>query len=38
MSRIDEAEAAATLRTLTELGEVKEELAAIANSGKRGPA
>ncbi len=29
MSRIDEAEAAATLRVLTELGEVQQELAAV---------
>jgi hydrogenase expression/formation protein HypC len=30
MSRIDEAEAAETLRVLTELGEVQQELAAMA--------
>ena len=30
MSRIDEEEAAATLRTLNELGEVQQELAAMA--------
>jgi hydrogenase expression/formation protein HypC len=30
MSRIDEAEAAATLRVLNELGEVQQELAAMA--------
>jgi hydrogenase expression/formation protein HypC len=32
MSRIDEAEAAATLRTLSELGEVQQELAAMAGT------
>jgi hydrogenase expression/formation protein HypC len=32
MSRIDEEEAAATLRTLNELGEVQQELAAMAAS------
>jgi hydrogenase expression/formation protein HypC len=32
MSRIDEAEAAATLRVLTELGEVQQELAAMAGT------
>lgn len=32
MSRIDEAEAAATLRILTELGEVQQELAAMAGA------
>ncbi len=32
MSRIDEEEAAATLRTLNELGEVKQELEAMAQS------
>ena len=32
MSRIDEAEAEATLRTLNELGEVQQELAAMAAS------
>ena len=32
MSRIDEAEAAATLRTLNELGEVQQELEAMAAS------
>jgi hydrogenase expression/formation protein HypC len=34
MSRIDEAEAAATLAILTELGEVQEELAAMRASAK----
>lgn len=33
MSRIDEAEAAATLKILEELGEVKPELAAMRTSG-----
>jgi len=33
MSRIDEAEAAATLEVLTELGEVQSELAAMQASG-----
>jgi hydrogenase expression/formation protein HypC len=32
MSRIDEAEAAATLKVLDELGEVQQELAAMAQS------
>ena len=32
MSRIDEAEAAATLRVLNELGEVQQELAAMAGT------
>jgi hydrogenase expression/formation protein HypC len=32
MSRIDEAEAAATLKVLDELGEVQQELAAMAGS------
>jgi len=32
MSRIDEAEAAATLRVLQELGEVQQELAAMAGA------
>jgi hydrogenase expression/formation protein HypC len=32
MSRIDEAEAAATLRVLIELGEVQQELAAMAGA------
>jgi hydrogenase expression/formation protein HypC len=32
MSRIDEAEAAATLRTLAELGEMQQELAAMAGT------
>ncbi len=32
MSRIDEAEAAATLQVLNELGEVQQELAAMAGS------
>lgn len=32
MSRIDEDEAAATLRVLTELGEVQQELAAMAGT------
>jgi hydrogenase expression/formation protein HypC len=32
MSRIDEAEAATTLRVLNELGEVQQELAAMAGS------
>lgn len=32
MSRIDEAEAEATLRTLNELGEVQQELAAMSAS------
>lgn len=32
MSRIDEAEAAATLRVLNELGEVQQELAAMAGA------
>lgn len=32
MSRIDEEEAAATLRTLNELGEMQQELAAMAAS------
>ena len=34
MSRIDEQEAAATLKVLTELGEVQAELAAMRESGK----
>ena len=34
MSRIDEAEAAATLRVLTELGEAQMELEAMHASGK----
>ncbi|MEZ5934061.1 MAG: HypC/HybG/HupF family hydrogenase formation chaperone [Alphaproteobacteria bacterium] len=34
MSRIDEAEAEATLAILTELGEVQEELAAMQASGR----
>ncbi len=34
MSRIDEKEAAATLKVLTELGEVQAELAAMRDSGK----
>ncbi len=34
MSRIDEREAAATLKTLLDLGEVQEQLAAMANSGR----
>ncbi|MFM9860674.1 HypC/HybG/HupF family hydrogenase formation chaperone [Pseudoxanthobacter sp. M-2] len=34
MSRIDEAEAAETLRILTELGEVQQELAAMRASGR----
>ena len=33
MSRIDEDEAAATLKVLTELGEVQQELAAMEASG-----
>ena len=33
MSRIDEDEAAATLKVLTELGEVQQELAAMRTSG-----
>lgn len=33
MSRIDEAEAAATLQVLNDLGEVQEELAAMQASG-----
>ena len=33
MSRIDEAEAALTLKVLTELGEVQEEVAAMQGSG-----
>lgn len=33
MSRINEQEATATLKTLHELGEVSEELAAMASSG-----
>jgi hydrogenase expression/formation protein HypC len=33
MSRIDEDEAAATLKVLTELGEVQQELAAMRASG-----
>jgi len=33
MSRIDEDEAAATLKVLTELGEVQQELAAMQASG-----
>ena len=32
MSRIDEAEAAATIRVLNELGEVQQELAAMAST------
>jgi hydrogenase expression/formation protein HypC len=32
MSRIDEAEAAETLRVLTELGEIQQELAAMAGT------
>ena len=34
MSRIDEQEAAATLKTLRELGEMNDELAAIRSSGR----
>jgi hydrogenase expression/formation protein HypC len=34
MSRIDEAEAARTLETLTELGEVQDETAAMRASGQ----
>ena len=34
MSRIDEKEAAETLKVLTELGEVQEELAAMRASGQ----
>jgi hydrogenase expression/formation protein HypC len=34
MSRIDEKEAAETLRILTELGEVQQELAAMRASGR----
>lgn len=34
MSRIDERQAAETLQILTELGEVREELAAMASSGR----
>ena len=34
MSRIDEEEAAATLKVLTELGEVQAELAAMRTSGE----
>jgi hydrogenase expression/formation protein HypC len=36
MSRIDEAEAALTLETLTQLGEVQQEIAAMQTSGDRG--
>ena len=36
MSRIDEAEAALTLETLTQLGEVQDEIAAMRASGQRG--
>ena len=34
MSRIDEKEAAATLKTLLDLGEMQEQMMAMANSGR----
>lgn len=36
MSRIDEAEAARTLETLTQIGEIQQETAAMLASGQRG--
>ena len=36
MSRIDEAEAAATLRVLSEIGEAQKEMLAMAASGQQG--